>query len=589
VRDEVDALSAVESPLELLQRVRTVAVEVEDAIADFVAQQRVDVAGGGVVGLGRAGPVLEDDDRAVATERREGPAENLLLGPLDVDLDHRGAVARIEYVIEDLQPHFDVLHVRLIAGRQRAKAQAAPALRGAAYMGELRDAGMVGQCGLTDVHGRILVLEEIAKVGDRLEGEMMATGCDTHHFRQDRAAVSADVDAIVVRAQHERQQTPHLLKIALVSLRGLLHSVDRRTGSRACMRHGRGRHRLALRQRGDRSMGSPTSPHGAESDAHRAGLCRAIAQGRRLYHAPAVQIEIFDDRVWQMSLGERAAVEGVLSQLKPALAIEIGSMEGACLRRIAAHAQEVHSFDLAPPSLPMPDNVTLHTGDSHELLPAFLADLADEGRNVDFVMVDGDHTSEGVRKDLVDLLDSRALGRSIILIHDTANEQVRRGVDEVRFMAWPKVAHVELDWIAGHVFAEPALRNELWYGLGLVLVDVTRLAYADGPVYEQRYHPTAQLLAEARELIIARERLASVAPGSEDDLISLRRRLSEVVVALDASLEREAALHMEVGTLRARSERDSQTLQNLVSSPSWRVTAPLRAAKRQAARRARVR
>jgi hypothetical protein len=108
-----------------------------------------------------------------------------------------------------------------------------------------------------------------------------------------------------------------------------------------------------------------------------------------------VSAEIFDDPVWQMSLGERAALEGVLSQLQPELAIEIGSMEGACLRRIAAHAREAHSFDLNPPSLPQPDNVTLHTGDSHALLPPFLADLAERGRNVDFVAVDGDHSAEG--------------------------------------------------------------------------------------------------------------------------------------------------------------------------------------------------
>ena len=90
-------------------------------------------------------------------------------------------------------------------------------------------------------------------------------------------------------------------------------------------------------------------------------------------------MEIFEDPVWQMSLGERAAVEGVLAQLRPALAIEIGSAEGACLRRIAAHAGEAHSFDLQPPSLEMPGNVTLHTGDSHELLPPFLAELAEQG------------------------------------------------------------------------------------------------------------------------------------------------------------------------------------------------------------------
>ena len=77
---------------------------------------------------------------------------------------------------------------------------------------------------------------------------------------------------------------------------------------------------------------------------------------------------IFADTIWQMSLGERAAIEGVLAELKPRVAIEIGSMEGACLRRIAAHAEEVHSLDLQPPTLEVPANVTLHTGSSHELL-----------------------------------------------------------------------------------------------------------------------------------------------------------------------------------------------------------------------------
>ena len=181
--------------------------------------------------------------------------------------------------------------------------------------------------------------------------------------------------------------------------------------------------------------------------------------------------ELLENEVWQMSHGERAAVEGVLAALKPSLAIEIGSAEGASLRRVAAYAVEVHSFDLDEPTLPQPGNVVLHTGDSHELLPLFLAELAEAERNVDFALVDGDHAAEGVRRDIEDLLDSPAVHRTAILIHDTANEQVRGGIEAVRFAAWPKVAHVELDWVPGQLLAEPALRNELWFGLGLVVVD----------------------------------------------------------------------------------------------------------------------
>ncbi len=296
-------------------------------------------------------------------------------------------------------------------------------------------------------------------------------------------------------------------------------------------------------------------------------------------------MEIFEDTVWQMSLGERAAVEGVLSQLRPSLAIEIGSAEGACLRRIAAHAAEVHSFDLQPLSLEAPTNVTLHTGDSHELLPAFLGELAEQGRNVDFVIVDGDHTPEGVRQDLEDLLDSPAVRRTVILIHDTASEHVRQGVGGVRFATWPKVFHAELDWVPGQLFADPALRNELWYGLGLVLVDASRLACGEGPVYEQRYHPAGALLAEIRELVRARE-LAPEAPDRSPELraFDLRKRLVRLEAELASVRTHEGELLGEVTRLRERVARADRALEDIKTSASWKATEPLRTAKRRVAR-----
>jgi hypothetical protein len=180
-----------------------------------------------------------------------------------------------------------------------------------------------------------------------------------------------------------------------------------------------------------------------------------------------------------------------------------GRRRGACLRRIAAHAHEAHSFDLEPPTLSLPDNVTVHTGDSHELLPEFLAELTRQGRRVDFVMVDGDHSPEGIRRDLEDLLDSDAVARAVILFHDVANERVRQGIEAVGFEEWPKVVRVELDWIAGKLFAEPAPRNELWGGIGLVVVDDSTTVDANRSVYEQRYHPAGPLLARVRDLLVA--------------------------------------------------------------------------------------
>ena len=204
----------------------------------------------------------------------------------------------------------------------------------------------------------------------------------------------------------------------------------------------------------------------------------------------------------QMSLGERAALEGVLCALRPELAIEIGTAEGGSLRRIAAHSAEVHSFDLVDPGPETAaiEHVTFHAGDSHELLPAFLAELARDERNVDFVLVDGDHSAPGVRRDVEDLLDSPAIGRTVILLHDTANEEVRRGIDAVDLDRYPKVTQADFDFVAGYVFREASLRDEIWGGVGVILVDEGNPRSPDLPARQQRMVETATLLREARDV-----------------------------------------------------------------------------------------
>lgn len=279
-------------------------------------------------------------------------------------------------------------------------------------------------------------------------------------------------------------------------------------------------------------------------------------------------MEILDDTIWQMSLGERVAFEGVLSQVAPELAIEIGTAEGASLRRIAAHAREVHSFDLVAPSLDLPDHVTLHGGDSHVLLPEFLARLEKENRNVDFVLVDGDHSAPGVQKDLEDLLDSDAVRRTIIVIHDINNEEVRRGVDAVRYRAWRKVVHVELDCVPGYMFQEPALRYELWGGLGLIVVDDRKPAMASPEVLQQRYYPAAPMFAEMRDLAV----------GAEEDRIA--RQSGEVAALREQLADLEGRL--AAAEQRAADERHGRNA--LEQSVSWKLTRPLRAAKARARR-----
>lgn len=209
--------------------------------------------------------------------------------------------------------------------------------------------------------------------------------------------------------------------------------------------------------------------------------------------------ELVDDEIWQMSLGERAALEGILSSLKPRLAVEVGTAEGASLRRIAHHAAEVHSFDLLEPSLPgLGEHVHLHPGDSTQTLPRVLEGFADAGRNVDFALVDGEHSAAGVRRDVEALLASPAVADTVIVTHDTANEEVRRGLDAVPFDAWPKVATVDLDFLPGHL-GLGRFPGELWYGLGVILVRSDRPRYGGPPALQTDRHPGAALLAMARD------------------------------------------------------------------------------------------
>jgi hypothetical protein len=254
--------------------------------------------------------------------------------------------------------------------------------------------------------------------------------------------------------------------------------------------------------------------------------------------APTSLLDGSDD--WQMSLGERAALVGMLADVRPRVAIEIGTAQGGSLRRLAASSGHVHSFDLVEPQAPARglENVTLHTGDSHQLLPELLGRLAGEGVNVDFALVDGDHSAAGVEQDIRQLLDSPAVGRSVLVMHDSMNEEVRRGMDAVDFDAWAKVRFVHLDAVAGYDFNAP-LTDELWGGLAIVVVDDRRPRRPGESAYTPLYKPTQRLVLTAR-----------AAPS-----------------ALEAALAEAARLRHSLAAIEG--------------SRTWRATEPLRALKRR--------
>jgi hypothetical protein len=271
------------------------------------------------------------------------------------------------------------------------------------------------------------------------------------------------------------------------------------------------------------------------------------------------ELPVFTSRAWQMSYGERAALEGVLQVVQPRLAIEIGRAEGGSLRRIAAHSEHVISFDLvqdAPEAEELP-NVTLIVGDSHQQLPEKLAELAAAGTHVDFALVDGDHSAEGARADMIDLLESPAVQNCVILAHDGLNEHVRAGLDSVPYEDYNKVVWVDLDFVPGYVAEVPEYHGHCWGGLGLVIVDEPRSFNGTGDsIRNPMFFPHPQVMWEWARM--RREGAAPAASGQSSEAAALRA-------------ERDA--------LQLDLERHRDWLESIQGSVSWRITAPLRAAK----------
>lgn len=247
-------------------------------------------------------------------------------------------------------------------------------------------------------------------------------------------------------------------------------------------------------------------------------------------------LPILADEICQMSFGERAALEGVLSQRKPRLAIEIGTYEGGSLRFLAEHSEHVHTLDLDDLVADRAafGNVTFHNGDSALLLPELLRRLEADHRVVDFVLVDGDHSAEGVRRDLINLLDSSATRSTLILLHDTMNEETRAGIEGVDLSAHSAVVYHELDFVPGYEFLGGHFDGQVWGGLGLVITgDRSMHGYGDSPA-QTRYREPFQVFHDARRL---------------------RTELDNVQRELELSQRWLAGIH---------------------SSLSWRMTEPLR-------------
>lgn len=178
---------------------------------------------------------------------------------------------------------------------------------------------------------------------------------------------------------------------------------------------------------------------------------------------------------WQMSQAERMAMCHMLQLIQPKLAIEVGTYEGGSLSLLSAHCGWVYSLDIDP-AIPQKfarfRNTTFITESSATSLPSLLRRLEQESAPLEFILVDGDHTREGVQRDLNAILEYQPSRRVHVLMHDSFNAECRSGMLGAAWSSARHVAFADLDFIHGKIVQQGGpFDGELWGGLALLILD----------------------------------------------------------------------------------------------------------------------
>jgi hypothetical protein len=180
---------------------------------------------------------------------------------------------------------------------------------------------------------------------------------------------------------------------------------------------------------------------------------------------------------WQMTQCERIALSSLVHRSKASVAIEVGTYKGGSLQVIAPKVDKVYSLDIDPQvqqSLrPIFSNVEFLVGNSAEILPNLVNAINQRREDLGFVLIDGDHTAEGVKRDINSVLQIKPLRSIFILMHDSFNPDCRQGILQANWQQCPWVHSVELDFVPGvfHAVAhDQASARSMWGGLAVALL-----------------------------------------------------------------------------------------------------------------------
>ena len=184
-------------------------------------------------------------------------------------------------------------------------------------------------------------------------------------------------------------------------------------------------------------------------------------------------LEADESMAWQMSRSEKYAMIGLLDKMNPHCSIEIGTFQGGSLQAISKYSNKVYSIDISPePKRVLKDNfdnVEFIVGQSSEVLGDLFRKIETSGEQLNFILVDGDHSRQGVYNDLKAILEYPHKNELVILLHDSYNPQCRKGMKSIDYSKHKNVAYIELDYVTGS-FWQNGAKRQMWGGLGLIKV-----------------------------------------------------------------------------------------------------------------------
>ena len=159
------------------------------------------------------------------------------------------------------------------------------------------------------------------------------------------------------------------------------------------------------------------------------------------------------------------------------MALEIGTYRGGSLQVLACNAKRLISVDIDETIKSRLagrfENVEFFAGNSGEVLESIVSKLNRAQTSVGMVLVDGDHSREGVRRDLSCVLKLNVREPMAILMHDTFNPEVRAGVLDIPWANHPHVHELDLDVCSGVFFSnafDTAAARSMWGGIGCALL-----------------------------------------------------------------------------------------------------------------------